>query len=107
MPECCHQFIINYVVLRASLWGVVSWGSEMFAGAVRVALPAVVAILVVNIAFGVMSRAAPTLNLFAVGFPSALLLGFLILLINVGNVSAVLTDLMEGAFTNLATLLSP
>ena len=63
---------------RESIWVFVIWGGEMFVGAIRIALPAVVAMLVVNIAFGVMSRAAPTLNLFAVGFPSALLLGFVI-----------------------------
>jgi flagellar biosynthetic protein FliR len=39
--------------------------------------------LVVNIAFGVMSRAAPTLNLFAIGFPTTMLLGFLVLLFNI------------------------
>ena len=33
------------------------------------------ALLVVNLAFGVMSRAAPTLNLFAVGFPVTLVFG--------------------------------
>ena len=60
--------------------------------------------LVVNIACGVMSRAAPTLNLFAVGFPSALLLGFIILLLNVGNLAASLTELVEAAFANVALL---
>ena len=42
---------------------------ELFPGALRVALPGMTALLVVNLAFGVMSRAAPALNLFAVGFP--------------------------------------
>jgi len=89
-----------------SLWTLVSWGTEMFVGAVRVALPAVVAMLVVNIAFGVMSRAAPTLNLFAVGFPSALLIGFLAVLLNVGNLAAVLTELLEAGFANVGRILA-
>ncbi|NND54962.1 MAG: flagellar biosynthetic protein FliR, partial [Gammaproteobacteria bacterium] len=42
---------------------VAGFGAVMFAGAIHLALPAVVAILMVNIAFGVISRAAPTLNL--------------------------------------------
>ncbi len=95
---------IGEMLSRESVWAVVAWGGDMFAGAVRVALPAVVAILVVNIAFGVMSRAAPTLNLFAVGFPSALLLGFLILLINIGNLPAILEELMEATFIHVATV---
>jgi flagellar biosynthetic protein FliR len=52
----------------------------MFAGALRLSLPAVVAMLMVNVAFGVISRAAPTMNLFAVGFPVTLLMGLLIIL---------------------------
>lgn len=93
---------IGQMLSSDGVWSVVAWGGEMFAGAVRVALPAVVAMLVVNIAFGVMSRAAPTLNLFAVGFPSALLLGFLILLINIGNLAAILEELMEATFIHVA-----
>lgn len=98
---------IGEMLSRDSLWAVVAWGGEMFAGAVRVALPAVVAMLVVNIAFGVMSRAAPTLNLFAVGFPTALLLGFLILLINVGNLAAILEELTEATFIHIALVFNP
>ena len=66
-------------------WQLVTWGSQMFAGAVRIALPAATALLIANIAFGVMSRAAPTLNLFAVGLPAGLLIGFLFLLLNIGH----------------------
>ena len=59
------------------LWTVVHWGSELFSGALAVALPGVTALLVANLAFGVVSRAAPTMNLFAVGLPVSLVLGLL------------------------------
>lgn len=62
-----------------SFWSIANWGSEMFSGALRIALPAAVALLIVNVAYGVISRAAPTLNLFAVGLPTTVLLGFVIL----------------------------
>ncbi len=45
-----------------------------------VALPGVTALLIVNLAFGVVSRAAPSLNLFAIGFPVTLIGGLLIIL---------------------------
>lgn len=64
---------------------IVGFGSVMFAGAIHLALPSVVAILMVNLAFGVISRAAPTLNLFAVGFPIAILTGFVVLVLSVSN----------------------
>jgi flagellar biosynthetic protein FliR len=60
------------------------WTGQMFVYAMKIALPAVTAILVVNLSFGVMSRAAPTLNLFAVGFPVAMLLGFAVIFLNMG-----------------------
>lgn len=89
---------------RDTLWSVASWGTQMFAGAVLVALPAVVALLVVNFAYGVISRAAPTLNLFAVGFPATVLLGFLILQFSFQTTLVSLSTLLEGAFTELAAL---
>ncbi|NND54185.1 MAG: flagellar biosynthetic protein FliR, partial [Gammaproteobacteria bacterium] len=64
---------------------VAGFGAVMFAGAIHLALPAVVAILMVNIAFGVISRAAPTLNLFAVGFPVAIMMGFIVLTFSIGT----------------------
>jgi flagellar biosynthesis protein FliR len=57
------------------LWSVVNWGSELFAGALAVALPGVTALLIANLAFGVVSRAAPTLNIFSVGLPISLVFG--------------------------------
>lgn len=54
-------------------------GSWMFASALLLALPAVTAILIVNFAFGVMTRAAPQLNIFSLGFPFTLIFGIFIL----------------------------
>ena len=90
---------------RDGLWQVVTWGSQMFAGAVRIALPAATALLVANIAFGVMSRAAPTLNLFAVGLPAGLLIGFVLLLLNIGHLSALITELLQTTLNGIAGML--
>ena len=43
------------------------------------ALPVMVVILLVNLSFGVMTRAAPQLNIFAVGFPATILIGFILM----------------------------
>jgi flagellar biosynthetic protein FliR len=69
---------------REGLWSMVLWGGQLFAGALMIALPGVTALLIVNLAFGVVSRAAPTLNLFAVGFPISLVVGFLVVLAGIG-----------------------
>lgn len=93
-------------VLRDGLWGAVLWGSRLFAGAMLVALPAVAALLVVNFSFGVMSRAAPTLNLFAVGFPVTLTLGFVILLWSLPGLQAAIMGLTRDAFAYLSQWLA-
>ncbi len=87
-------------------WTIAAWGSQMFAGALRIALPAATALLIANIAFGVMSRAAPTLNLFAVGLPAGLLIGFLLLLLNIGHLSTLLAQFLDATLAMLAQTLS-
>ena len=88
------------------VWQLVTWGGQMFAGAVRIALPAATALLIANIAFGVMSRAAPTLNLFAVGLPAGILIGFVILLLNIGHLSALLTEFLQATLVAITAMLS-
>jgi flagellar biosynthetic protein FliR len=61
-------------------WQIAQWGTQLFRGALMVALPGVTALLIVNLAFGVVSRAAPSLNLFAIGFPVTLIAGLMIIL---------------------------
>lgn len=59
----------------AALDGVIHWSGELLGFGVLVMLPVVAALLVVNLAFGVMARAAPQLNIFAVGFPVMIIFG--------------------------------
>ncbi len=89
---------------RDLLWTLVGWASRTFAGAVLIALPAVASLLVVNLAFGVMTRAAPQLNIFAVGFPITLVLGLLILLYNLPTLLYQLNGLFEDAFRGIGQL---
>lgn len=53
-------------------------GSWMFESAVIMALPAVTSLLIVNVSFGVMSKAAPQLNIIAIGFPFTMMFGIFI-----------------------------
>lgn len=87
------------------IWRVAEWGSQLFAGGLTVALPGMAALLVVNLAFGVMSRAAPTLNLFAVGFPITLIAGLMIMYVGLPSVQAAFVASLEAAFGVIRTLL--
>ena len=86
------------------LWQIVAWGTQIFSGALAVALPGVTALLIVNIAFGVMSRAAPTLNLFAVGFPISLIFGLVIVLVGLPSLQSAFVALLAKAFLLLRSL---
>lgn len=55
------------------------WSTMMFLGALLLALPIMVSLLFVNIGVGVITRAAPALNIFAVGFPAMILVGMVLL----------------------------
>lgn len=54
-------------------------GSFVFSVALQVSLPVLTLLLLANLAFGVLTRAAPQLNLFGVGFPITLTLGFVVI----------------------------
>ncbi|WP_342622870.1 flagellar biosynthetic protein FliR [Pseudomonas alkylphenolica] len=65
------------------LAGRLSW---VLGAALLLVLPAITALLVVNIAFGVMTRAAPQLNIFSIGFPLTLVLGLGIFWITLADI---------------------
>jgi len=56
------------------------WGAEIFRAGLWVALPVVALLLFVNLALGLVSRVAPQMNVFAVGFPLTVSLGLIGLL---------------------------
>jgi flagellar biosynthetic protein FliR len=85
-------------ITRNSLREVVAWGSRLFAGGLLIALPIMGAMLMVNLGMGIVMRAAPQLNIFSVGFPITMLLGFALMWVTLPNVLAVFTDLQEEAF---------
>lgn len=89
---------------REGVWSIVTWGSHLFEAALMVALPGMAALLVVNLAFGVMSRAAPSLNLFAVGFPITLLFGLAIVYFGLPSVQHTFVESLEAGFELIKTL---
>jgi flagellar biosynthetic protein FliR len=52
--------------------------ATIFVSAVEIAAPVLIALIITDAGFGVVSRVMPQLNVFAVGFPAKILVGFLI-----------------------------
>ncbi len=99
LADSFKQLPVGFIVPSTDgLWHLVNWGGTMFAGGVLIALPAVAALLLVNIAFGVTARAAPQLNIFAVGFPVMLMVGIIFLILILPTITEHLSSLLNQAF---------
>jgi len=71
---------------------------QVFRGALGLALPLTVAMLAINLAFGVLARAAPALNPIQLGLPVALLLGLFLLTVLAGEMGPPVQRLFDAAF---------
>lgn len=89
---------------RNFLLSVVLWGARVFESGLLIALPAVIALVIVNLALGVVTRAAPQLNLFGIGFTVTLLCGFFVLIVGLDGVMAGISSLIGSALTAAADL---
>ena len=56
-----------------------AWGGEIFRSGLQIALPVIAALLLTNVALGILTRAAPQLNIFGIGFPVTLGVGLLVI----------------------------
>jgi flagellar biosynthetic protein FliR len=65
-----------------------TWSSMLFLGALLTALPVMVALLLINIGLGIATRAAPSLNIFSVGFPAMIFAGFGVLVLAMPSIGA-------------------
>ena len=73
-----------------------SAGSQLFAAGLQIALPVIGAMMLANLALGVLTRTAPQLNLFAVGFPVTLAVGLLMLLLGLPYLMPMLESVVYG-----------
>ncbi|OHC23296.1 MAG: flagellar biosynthetic protein FliR [Pseudomonadales bacterium RIFCSPHIGHO2_02_FULL_60_43] len=74
--------------LVENYWEIANKLGWVLGAALLLVLPAITALLVINLAFGVMTRAAPQLNIFSIGFPLTLVLGMVIVWIGMADILA-------------------
>jgi flagellar biosynthetic protein FliR len=74
---------------------ITAWGGKIFSAGVQLALPIVAAMLITNVGLSVLARSAPQLNLFGIGFPITLTVGFAMLAIVVPYLGEPLTRLFQ------------
>lgn len=88
------------------IWQMMEWAGLLFRGAISIALPAIAALLTVNLVMGVMTRAAPQMNIFSVGFPVTMTVGFVVILITLPGFFPVFESLLSDAFVAMTAFLA-
>ncbi len=82
-------------------------GGWVFSAGLIASLPAAVALLVVNVALGIITRASPQLNIFSIGFPITLMLGLLAVWLSLRGFTDLFSALSDEAFARLQHFLRP
>ncbi len=77
------------------------WGADIFNAGVLMSLPAVTALLMTNMAMGILTKTAPQLNLFGIGFPITISVGFIVLALSLANMLKPMENLIHLGFTHM------
>lgn len=96
---------ITSVMSMDTVVALLDWSGRMFVGAVMISIPAVTALLIINIAMGLMTRVAPQMNIFSVGLPVTLGLGFIFILATLPVILRVFQNMLNEAFATILQIL--
>jgi flagellar biosynthetic protein FliR len=75
------------------------WGAEIFRTGLWIALPLLTMLLFVNLVLGAISRVAPQINIFAIGFPVTLSVGLIGMFLTLPGMEAPFTMALERLLT--------
>ncbi len=107
ISQSFHTLPIGPTGITESTFTVLAnWGGEIFKSGLQLSLPVLTALLITNLALGVLTRAAPQLNIFAVGFPLTLSIGFLILALSISFYAPILEQFILEAFKLMMNILN-
>lgn len=73
----------------------VRWAGTIFSTGLQLSLPIVAALLITTVALGILTRAAPALNIFGIGFPISLGVGLLLIMQTLPYMSVPLQNLFN------------
>lgn len=99
---------VSLTPLGSASWlNLVELGGKIFSAGLLLALPAIVALMIINIALAVLTRAAPQLNIFALGFPLTMMGGFIALAISMNYLASPLQTIFEFAMSAMLDFAVP
>lgn len=98
LVESFHALPIGLHPLASQGWKTLAlWGGEIFHSGVLIALPAIAVLMMTNLALAILTRAAPQLNIFAVGFPLTLAVGFIVMALSMVYLLPVFSAMLEAS----------
>lgn len=86
-----------------SFWAMIGWGTSMYEYGLLMSIPIIGAILLLDLAQGVMQRAAQQFQIFAVGFPITLIAGLVLIWITLPDVLLLFVDAVNEVIQLLQT----
>lgn len=107
LAESFRTLPIGSMMSAQGFNGIAHWGSSIFVYAVQISLPILAALLITNIALGILTRAAPQLNIFAVGFPITLAIGFFVLALSTPYFVPMMDRLTQQGISTAVGLIKP
>jgi len=89
----------------AGFFNVAAFGSTVFAVGLQLALPLITILLMTNLALGILTRSAPQLNIFAIGFPITLGVGLIVLDLTLPFFAPQLEQMIQNGFDATSTVI--
>jgi flagellar biosynthetic protein FliR len=96
--------VSTQTIPTAGIAELLGFAGMMFAAGLMMALSAVISLLLVNLAFGILTKVAPTLNIFVIGFPIILTFGLLIMWFTIGGFMPHFDKQMQRGQNTMCTL---
>uniref|UniRef100_UPI0040477E4F flagellar biosynthetic protein FliR n=1 Tax=Polynucleobacter sp. TaxID=2029855 RepID=UPI0040477E4F len=81
------------------------WGAKIFSIALQLSLPVVATLLITNLALGILTRSAPQLNIFGIGFPLTIIVGFFVIMLMLPSLSGPFQYVLEQGMAASQTML--
>lgn len=104
-----HSFnlipIGNFGLSTDHYMDLVLFAGTIFSGAIAIALPAIISLLMVNITFAVITRTAPQINIFSIGFPLTLVFGLFVMYLSFPSMIGYCESLFDDGFSELTMIL--
>jgi len=81
------------------------WGAKLFSISLQLSLPIVATLLITNFALGILTKSSPQLDIFCIGFPIPLCVGFLVIMLMLPTMAAPYQYILEQGMAASKTML--